>query len=427
MSPIRHGAQALVAVALAATVGIPQANAAQDRVDGPRLPNLEGGSYVRGVEPALQALLAKPITLHDAIRIALVTNAALLREYRELGITPSALVQSGLLAPRASPLRVRSEFLGLPLVTDGRPLPAPDALRAQVARTTLAVSRDVAGAYLDLAFAEALVPHAEQLAEAALAAAELAEGQRRAGNASLLQTLPYRAQLAEAMLERDLARVLLANAQRELARRLSLVPDNRPLKTAGLPTLPDALPQWQGLQAFAWANRLDARQAEERSRTDNPTGYASALPETRVRLPLLAPDNLYRLQAPVPATELELLETRRRVAAEVAHAEARLRLAYARADGYRSTVLPAKAALVEETLKHYNGMLVGVYDLIAAKREELLARKQYLEAVRDFWIAMLDLEQAVGGELPRPVAFNDAEPAASQAPLKTRAGHTDHH
>ncbi|MEF3395736.1 hypothetical protein P0Q15_09135, partial [Campylobacter jejuni] len=70
--------------------------------------------------------------------------------------------------------------------------------------------------------------------------------------------------------------------------------------------------------------------------------------------------------------------------------------AYARADGYRATVLPVKTALVDETLKHYNGMLVGVYDLIEAKREELEARKQYLEAVRDFWIATLDLEQAVG-------------------------------
>ncbi|WP_333843336.1 TolC family protein [Pelomicrobium sp.] len=427
MSQIPRVALALAAVALAAALGFPPAEAAQERAGGPRLPNLQGGSYARGVEPAVEALLAGPLTLHDAIRIALVTNAELLREYRELGITPSALVQSGLLASRAAPLQVRSDFLGLPLATATQPLRAPDELRAQVARTALAVSREVAGAYLDLALAEALAPHAEQLAEAALAAAELGDGQRKAGNASLLKTLPHRVQLAEVTLERDLARVALANAQRELARRLSLVPGGRPLKTAGLPALPDTLPQWQGLQAFAWANRLDARRAEERFRADNPTGYASALPETRVRLPLLAPDNLYRLQAPVPKAELELLETHRRVAAEVANAEARLRLAYARADGYRATVLPVKTALVDETLKHYNGMLVGVYDLIEAKREELEARKQYLEAVRDFWIATLDLEQAVGGELPQPVAFNYAEPAAPQETLKTGAAHAGQH
>jgi hypothetical protein len=427
MSQIPRKALTLAAVALAAALGFPPAESAQERAGGPRFPNLQGGSYARGVEPAVQALLAQPITLHDAIRIALVTNAELLREYRELGITPFALVQSGLLASRAAPLLVRSGFLGLPLAMDGGPLPAPDALRAQVARTVLAVSREVAGAYLDLAFAEALLPHAEQLAEAALAAVELADSQRKAGNASLLKTLPYRAQLTQASLERDLVRVALTNAQRELAQRLSLAPGNHPLKTAGLPALPEALPQWQGLQAFAWANRLDARQAEERLRADNPTGYASALPETRVRLPLLAPDNLYRLQAPVPQAELDLLETHRRVTAEVANAEARLRLAYAKADGYRTTVLPVKAALVEETLKHYNGMLVGVYDLIEAKRDELKARKQYLEAVRDFWIAILDLEQAVGGELPQPVTFNYAEPVVLQETPKTGAAHVGQH
>jgi cobalt-zinc-cadmium efflux system outer membrane protein len=54
---------------------------------------------------------------------------------------------------------------------------------------------------------------------------------------------------------------------------------------------------------------------------------------------------------------------------------------------------------VEETQLHYNFMLQGVYQLLDAKREELKAREDAINSLRDFWIAWTNLERAVGGTL----------------------------
>jgi cobalt-zinc-cadmium efflux system outer membrane protein len=45
-------------------------------------------------------------------------------------------------------------------------------------------------------------------------------------------------------------------------------------------------------------------------------------------------------------------------------------------------------------------MLVGVFELLQARRSQLDAYQAYLEAVRDYWIARTDLRKSVGGALP---------------------------
>ena len=44
-------------------------------------------------------------------------------------------------------------------------------------------------------------------------------------------------------------------------------------------------------------------------------------------------------------------------------------------------------------------MLLGVYQLIQAKQNEYEAYREYIEALRDYWIARSDLERAVGGRI----------------------------
>jgi len=42
-------------------------------------------------------------------------------------------------------------------------------------------------------------------------------------------------------------------------------------------------------------------------------------------------------------------------------------------------------------------MLVGAFELILAKQAEYDAYQEYVEAVRDYWVASAELERAVGG------------------------------
>jgi cobalt-zinc-cadmium efflux system outer membrane protein len=62
-------------------------------------------------------------------------------------------------------------------------------------------------------------------------------------------------------------------------------------------------------------------------------------------------------------------------------------------------------------------MLTGVYQLLAAKQAEINAYREYIETVRDYWIARAELERAVGGRLgaPPPIAAEVA-PAVPPPP-----------
>jgi cobalt-zinc-cadmium efflux system outer membrane protein len=69
-------------------------------------------------------------------------------------------------------------------------------------------------------------------------------------------------------------------------------------------------------------------------------------------------------------------------------------------DHYRSTVLPLREQIVDLTLKNYNYMLKGAFDLLMAKQQEFEGYQNYLEAVRDYWIIRADMQRSLGGSLP---------------------------
>ena len=54
---------------------------------------------------------------------------------------------------------------------------------------------------------------------------------------------------------------------------------------------------------------------------------------------------------------------------------------------------------------NYNAMTVSNLELFTTKAEEARTEREYVEAVRDYWITRAQLERAVGGSLrPRPSA-----------------------
>ena len=46
----------------------------------------------------------------------------------------------------------------------------------------------------------------------------------------------------------------------------------------------------------------------------------------------------------------------------------------------------------------YNGMLIGVFELLADARTQIASIKASIEALRDFWIAQADLDMALIGK-----------------------------
>jgi cobalt-zinc-cadmium efflux system outer membrane protein len=116
------------------------------------------------------------------------------------------------------------------------------------------------------------------------------------------------------------------------------------------------------------------------------------------------------------------------VAARSEVREAASRVAFARrlAEHARTVVIPMRERIVALSQVEYGAMLLGVYQLLLAKQNEVDAYREYIELVRDYWIARAELGRAVGGRLPAaaaPVAPAPGSPSAPPAAMPHSHGH----
>jgi outer membrane protein, heavy metal efflux system len=66
---------------------------------------------------------------------------------------------------------------------------------------------------------------------------------------------------------------------------------------------------------------------------------------------------------------------------------------------YQEELLPGERQILKESLMQYNAMEIQNFELFSTKAEEARTEREYLEAVRDYWITRAELERAVGGNL----------------------------
>ena len=87
------------------------------------------------------------------------------------------------------------------------------------------------------------------------------------------------------------------------------------------------------------------------------------------------------------------------IRSQVRAARNRMAAVRARADYYRRVVLPLRAKVVDQTQLQFNGMFASVFQLLQAKQAQIDAGREYLESLRNYWIARSELEKAAGGSL----------------------------
>jgi cobalt-zinc-cadmium efflux system outer membrane protein len=85
-----------------------------------------------------------------------------------------------------------------------------------------------------------------------------------------------------------------------------------------------------------------------------------------------------------------------------------------RARFIKQSVLPLKQSVTAETQKEYNAMLVGAFDLLRAKREEIESGAGYIDALYDYWTSRNDIEQLLSGR------FVEAGLKNSESSTRTR-------
>ena len=391
-------------------------------------------------------LLAKPLSLPDAVQLALANSPALQTLLAQSWADMAAINQTGRIAnPLLSFERTqllnevelnRSLSIGLlDLLTLPRRL---GFARNQMAQANFQLSANVIDsvaqvrqAWVRAVAAEQTARYAEQVNQAAQASAELAKRMQQAGNFTKLQRARQHVFYADAIAQLALARHAATAAREELIRQLGLddqqtamlqLPDR-------LPDLPEEPRSATELSATAMQQRLDVQQArlqfdgagkaqgltllstladaELGIRRDTVTdtagggtsadrnGYALA-----IRLPLFDWGGAQRaaMNAQTLAAANHYESVLRAAAPQLRTSYSAYRTAYDLARHYRDEIVPLRKSIAEENVLRYNGMLIGVFELLADTREQIASVMAAIHAQQQFWLADADLSAALLGK-----------------------------
>lgn len=407
---------------------------------------------------AVHRLLQQELSAETAVQIALLNNRRLQAHYESLGIAQADLVEAGLLenpvfsiafysghAGTITEASLLQSFVGVVSISARKRLGQAAAERTvlEVANNVIDTARQVQAQYFNVVSDAQVLELTRQVVDAAEAGAELAQRQRSAGNLSRRDQSLQQAFYAQMLLESAQAEAQLASDRERLNRAMGLWGPDTGWRIPGrLPTVPNTLPSLEQVEAHAVSQRLDLAAAKKSAeaaaqalnltrqlRYLGPLGVGVAYkrepgsekfvgPTVELGLPIFNQG-----QAAVARAEADLARAEERVAALAVDVrsearEARSRVVTAReiVRHYRDIMLPLQQTIVSETLKLYNGMLVGVYDLLLAKQAQVQTARQYVTASKEFWLAWTDLELALGGMVPLPP---EGRSSAGSAPVES--------
>jgi outer membrane protein TolC len=392
------------------------------------------------IDQRVAELLAQPLTVDDAVQVALLNNRGLQATFQELGITEAEVVQAGRLPnPGFSFARLRrgdeielergfhfniARLLALPLIG---PIEARrfEQTKAMVTLSMLSLAADTRKAYFNALAAAETVRYMQQVQRAAQASAELARRMEQVGNFNKLQRAREQSFYADAALNLARAEQARSSTRERLTRLLGVWGTQaRFALPERLPDLPKEALDQPDIEAVALAQRLDvqgaklaAEQTAKNLGLTRATRFVNVLElgiihdtsnqapvrrgwEIGVELPLFdwGDARIARAQSVYMQSVHRAAETAINARSEVREAYTSYRSAYDIARHHLDEIVPLRQRIAEENLLRYNGMLIGVFELLADARAQIASVNNAIESLRDFWIARSDLDMALIGK-----------------------------
>ncbi|MEH6460717.1 TolC family protein [Chitinimonas sp. JJ19] len=386
---------------------------------------------------AVDALLSKPLGADDAVRLAMLNNRSVQAKLAEIGVAQAELAQASRLEnPTLSFGKLRSgdeveyerafriDILGVLFIPWRTAIETRkvEQEKLRVAGDITRIALDTRKAWVNAVAAEQSARYMADVNEAAEASATLAKRMAAVGNFSKLAYAREQAYYAETIAQLARARQAAIEARERLVRLSGLAGQDAMRLTLPerLPDLPAKPREFDTAAQTAVQHRLDIQMAKHEV-----SGLASALGLTRSTGFVNALETSYlrnstndghrsrgyelELQLPLfdwSGAKVARAEASYRIAfnraAEVGiNAESELRTsylgyrsAYDLAKHYRDEIVPLRKSISEENLLRYNGMLIGVFELLADAREQVGSVNAYMEALRAFWEADANLELA---------------------------------
>ncbi len=90
---------------------------------------------------------------------------------------------------------------------------------------------------------------------------------------------------------------------------------------------------------------------------------------------------------------------------------------------YQRAIIPQQNRLLLATQQQYNAMQRDVFGLVRAKREQILAQRRYISALRAYWRARINLQQILSGRLPGQGSGGPVMVASAPAEGGDEGGH----
>jgi cobalt-zinc-cadmium efflux system outer membrane protein len=404
-----------------------------------------GSETDREVEKAIEELLKNELMSETAVQIALLNNPNLQALYEDLGITQADVVEAGLLEnpvlfgrarfPNKSgestnyELEITQNFLNILMLPARKKLAAIrfEQVKLHVADEVIRMVAGVRKSYFLALGAKQIRDLRDEITLAAGNSFELAQRLHSAGNISDLQLITENAHFEQSRLELARSETALLDAREQLTRLMGLWgPQTNWRLPEQLPDMPSDEIPLEHLESTAIENRLDL--AAERKAVE---AIAQAMgitidwrwvghvevgisteretdrtwvtgPSLAIELPIFnqRQADIARLEAQLRRSQKRLTAQAIDIRSEVRSLRNRLIMQRNLVDHYRGTVLPLREQIVDLTLKNYNYMLTGAFNLIMAKQQEFEAYQKYLEAIRDYWMIRADMQRSLGGQLP---------------------------
>lgn len=408
----------------------------------------------REAQATVRTLLRRTLTADLAVQIALLNNKGLQAAYNELAIVEANGVEASLPpSPTLSLARLTAgpeleiermilvNVLGLLTLPAKREIAERQFRQAQFAAAseTLRIAAEAKRSFYRAVASGQTVTLLAEAKETAESASELIKRLGESGAVSKLDQTREHVFYAE--ITGQLARARQDHeADREaLIRVLGLWGDDlRAFKfPASLPALPARPLRKRNIESEALRRRVDVEMARiEVAATAKMLGLTEAtrfvnvlevagmrntekaveVSDTGERETEKSQWSGLELELQVPIFDFGEARTRRaeetymqvvnRLAEKAVNARSEVREAYQRYRGaydfarhYQSEIVPLRQTIADESLLRYNGMLTDIFPVLADARARIASNSAAIDAIRDFWLAHVNLHAAllVGG------------------------------
>jgi len=442
---MRAGPWALCATVALAACTTPE-RAARDARDSVRRDlDLRLGTLPRD-EPGVvsdlrvRALLADGVDEDEAVRIALLSNRAIVARYAELGVAAADLAQASLWANpildvgflffddgTEIDLGLSQSFVDV-LMRSRRTATAEheiDAARARVSRDVVAHAFATRRAHVNALAARDRFELETKHASATEASVGLMRRLHDAGNVTASSVALEESALAARLLDRSAAEIAALAAREALGREMGLWAESADWSLAGdLRAGPAAGVDLENVESRAIAASLDLA---ERRATMNVLAQAGGLarwdmllsdaslgigvskdadgsewgvgPHGSIGIPLgdVGSARQYGADARLAAAAADHWQHALHIRSTARTFRDRLRALDADARFSREVHVPAEQRVVRETLRNFNAMQIGPFDVLRAQGMELMAERRGVSLLADAWKARLDLEELLAG------------------------------